>query len=130
MSRTIFLDSVGEEAGDVYKIVLDAQKKGLQALKPGVSAKQVDAFVRQFIMEAGFGEEFGHNTGHGVGIEVHEAPVIGPKSDEILKEGMVITIEPGIYRPGSFGIRIEDLVLITKDGAKRLSKSSKRLKKI
>jgi Xaa-Pro aminopeptidase len=128
MTRTVYLGSVSDEEKEIYNIVLESQKKGLKAVEPGILAKQVDAIVRDYISKCGYGDAFGHNTGHGVGISVHEFPSIGRTSSAVLKEGMVITIEPGIYIPGFTGVRIEDLVLVTGDGGRRLSKSTKKLR--
>jgi Xaa-Pro aminopeptidase len=128
MTRTVFLGEIKTREKEIYKIVFDAQQRGLQAVKPGIPARHVDYIVRQFILESGYGDFFGHNTGHGVGIEVHEPPVVGSRSEDLIEEGMVLTIEPGIYIPGRFGVRIEDLALVTKEGASILSKTSKKLK--
>ncbi len=127
MTRTVFVGETNKTEREIYKIVLEAQRRGIAAVKPGIPAKRVDREVRNFIAQAGFGDAFGHGTGHGVGIEVHEPPVISPRSKDILKEGMVITVEPGIYLRGKTGVRIEDLILVTKDGARRLSKFPRRL---
>lgn len=128
MTRTVFLLSAREKEREIYRIVLEAQTKGLEAVKPGVPVSLVDEAVRRHISQAGYHDAFGHNTGHGVGIEIHEPPVIGPQSDHILREGMIITIEPGIYCPRFSGVRIEDLVLVTKEGAQCLSKTSKKMR--
>lgn len=130
MTRTVFLDDVKTREKEIYGIVREAQELGLHAVKSGISARQVDQAVRQYIHESGYGDFFGHNTGHGVGIEIHESPVVGPRSDDVLEEGMVITIEPGIYIPGKLGVRIEDLLLVTKEGAKILSQTPKKLEVI
>jgi len=127
LSRTIFLGSVSEPEKEIYKIVQQAQKIGVNAVRPGISAKELDGLVRQSITDAGYGESFGHNTGHGVGIEIHESPLIGPLSDIILKKGMILTIEPGIYCPGFSGVGIEDMVLVTGEGGKLLSRCSRKL---
>jgi len=128
MTRTLFLDTAREKEREIYRIVLEAQTKGLEAVKPGLPAREVDEVVRQHIIGEGYGDAFGHNTGHGVGIEIHESPVLGPQSADLLQEGMIITIEPGIYCPRFSGVRIEDLVLVTKEGAQCLSKSSKQMR--
>ncbi|MFA6280945.1 MAG: Xaa-Pro peptidase family protein [Candidatus Omnitrophota bacterium] len=105
----------------VYDIVRKAQSISIKRIKDGVRASDVDKMAREFIGQKGFGKYFGHGLGHGVGLNVHENPYLNPRSDEILKEGMVITIEPAIYLQGKFGIRIEDMVLVKKDKGEILS---------
>jgi len=100
----------------IYDIVLKAQDRGIRKLRDGAKAGEVDRACREVIEKAGYGKYFGHATGHGVGLEVHERPRIAARSGEILREGMAITVEPGIYLPGRFGIRIEDTVLVTRGG--------------
>ncbi|NPA11285.1 MAG: M24 family metallopeptidase [Epsilonproteobacteria bacterium] len=100
----------------VYDTVLKAQEKALKAIKPGISAKELDKIARDVIEKAGYGKYFVHSLGHGVGLDIHELPRISQKSDDIIKEGMVFTVEPGIYIPGEFGVRIEDMVLIEHNG--------------
>lgn len=128
LSRTFFIGEPDDKKKDIYKIVLEAQSAALQKVKPGVPVRDVDIAARDSIFRAGFGDCFGHRTGHGVGIAIHEKPSVGMSSSDVLCEGMVITIEPGIYLPGNFGVRIEDLVLVTKKGAELLSKSPKDLR--
>jgi Xaa-Pro aminopeptidase len=108
-----------------YELVLAAQLKGLEAIRAGANGREVDAVARAVIDEAGFGERFGHGLGHGVGIEVHEAPRLSKRSDDTLVAGDVVTVEPGVYLPGEFGIRIEDLVVVTDDGCRNLSSRPK-----
>ena len=127
MTRTLFLGSATDEEKNIYRIVLEAQKKGLKAVRPGISAGKLDNVVRDAISRAGYQEAFGHKTGHGVGIDIHEPPTVAPSSGELLKEGMIITIEPGIYLPDVSGVRIEDLLMVTAQGAVRLSKFPKEL---
>lgn len=105
----------------VYEVVLQAQRAALAAVRPGVKAQEVDAAARNTIANAGYGDYFTHSVGHGLGMQVHEAPLMKPASPFVLQAGMVVTIEPGIYLPGEFGIRIEDDVLVTPDGALVLS---------
>lgn len=105
----------------VYELVLAAQQAGLDAIRAGADGRAVDAIAREVIAEAGYGERFGHGLGHGVGIEVHEAPRLSMRSDDTLMAGEVVTVEPGIYVPGEFGIRIEDLVVVTDEGHRNLS---------
>lgn len=109
----------------VYAIVLKANMAAIAAAKPGMTGCELDAVARKVISKAGYGKAFGHSLGHGVGFEIHEAPAAAPRSDIVLKPGMTVTIEPGIYLPGKFGVRIEDLVLITETGCKVLSSSAK-----
>jgi Xaa-Pro aminopeptidase len=120
-TRTFATGEVGEEARQVYELVLSAQAAALEAIGPGRSGKEVDAVSRGMIAEAGHGEHFGHGTGHGVGLEVHEGPRLATTSEDELGDGNVVTVEPGVYLPGSFGVRIEDLVVVTADGHRNLS---------
>ena len=106
----------------VYEVVLRAQRAGIAALRPGVRAEDVDAAVRKVIADAGYGDFFTHSIGHGLGMQVHEAPLMKPGSQLVLEAGMVVTVEPGVYLPDEFGIRIEDDVLVTPDGAEVLSR--------
>ncbi len=105
-----------EKEEEILDILLDAQREGIKAIRPGVKASHIDNVVRGVISEYGYGEDFLHSTGHGVGLEVHEAPSISSKEKIRLKKNMVITIEPGIYLKGEFGVRIEDMVLVNKRG--------------
>lgn len=105
----------------VYNVVLQAQLKAIKAMGPGVKCSKVDEIARKHIDKAGFGAYFGHGLGHGIGLDIHEGPRLSPISDDTLEPGMVVTVEPGIYLPGQFGVRIEDDILITKDGYEVLS---------
>ncbi len=107
-----------KEKQEVYDIVLKAQKASIKAVKIGAKASDIDKAGRDVIEKAGYGEYFIHSTGHGVGIDIHELPVVGRRGDEIIEEGMVFSVEPGIYLPNKFGVRIEDVVIATKKGAK------------
>lgn len=127
MTRTIFVGKASEKQKEIYDIVLEAQVKALEAIKPGMTGVEVDKIARDIITNAGYGEYFGHGLGHGVGMEVHEAPRVSPAGEMKLEAGMVITDEPGIYLPDFGGVRIEDLVLVTEDGYKVLSNSTKEL---
>jgi len=112
---------------EVYDVVLRAQEKAIRTLRPGVQTGAVDAAARGAIAEAGFGDFFTHSVGHGVGLQIHEAPLMRPGSENVLLEGMIVTVEPGVYLPGWGGIRIEDDVLITADGHEVLSRVPKEL---
>ena len=112
---------------EIYQIVKDAHDKAISSVCPRMKAMELDAVARDWIRDAGYGDYFGHGTGHGVGLEVHENPVIGPESEDILEEGMVFTIEPGIYIPGWGGVRIEDMVLVTGSGCEVLTGLSKEV---
>jgi Xaa-Pro aminopeptidase len=126
MTRTIC--SSGRLSGElarVYDIVLYAEQAGIDLLKPGAKCADVDKACRQVIEDAGYGENFKHSTGHGVGLDVHELPVLSSKSESELQEGMVVTVEPGIYLPQIGGVRIEDMLVITSDGSRSLTSSPK-----
>ena len=110
----------------IYDLVLKAQEAAIEAARPGITGRQLDAAARRIIAKAGYGKAFGHGLGHGVGLEIHEWPVASRKSDVVLEPGMVVTIEPGVYLEGKLGVRIEDLVLITDEGCEVLSSSPKR----
>ncbi len=112
MTRTFCAGKPDGRFNEIYDIVLRAQKTAFQQLKTGISGKDVDRFARDLISEAGYGANFGHALGHGIGLETHEAPRIGPRSGDIIENGMVMTIEPGIYLPGWGGIRLEDDVFL------------------
>lgn len=130
ITRTISMGDANEELNKIYEIVKKANEEAIRKLKPGMTCGEIDKVARDIIKEEGYGEYFGHNLGHGVGIMVHEYPALAHGSDEVLCEGMVVTIEPGIYLPGIGGVRIEDDVLITKDGCERLTTSTKDLIKV
>jgi Xaa-Pro aminopeptidase len=126
-TRTFATGEPGDEAREVYDLVLAAQLAALGAIRAGASGKEVDAVAREMIAEAGHGDHFGHGLGHGVGLEVHEAPRLASTSEDELREGNAVTVEPGIYLPGRFGVRIEDLVVLTGDGYSNLSGTAKEL---
>ncbi len=115
----------GQRLNQIYQVVFDAQRKGIEAARAGVEAKRVDAASRNYIDKKGYGKYFAHGLGHGVGLRIHELPRISKISEDILEEGNVITIEPGIYIPSLGGIRIEDDFLVTKDGLEQISHFSK-----
>ena len=125
MTRTVFLGEPTDKQREIYSICLRAQQAALDAAGPGMKAVDLDATAREIIEQAGYGEQFGHGLGHGVGLNVHEAPRLGKTSEDVLRPGMAITIEPGIYIEGWGGVRIEDLVLITEDGIEVLSHAPK-----
>ncbi len=127
MTRTIHIGNASEEFKKVYNIVLNAQKEAENAVKKGKKANEIDQIARKIIEDAGYGEQFTHGLGHGVGIEVHELPRVNRRSEEILEENMVITIEPGIYFKNKFGVRIEDMVIVKKDGFEIITQSPKEL---
>ena len=116
LTRVFFTGKVTQQMKKVYETVLEAQQKAIAAIQPGKLCSEVDAIARNIISDKGFGKYFGHGLGHGIGLDVHEAVRLSPLSDQVLQPGMVVTVEPGIYLPGKFGVRIEDDVLVTKDG--------------
>jgi Xaa-Pro aminopeptidase len=126
-TRTVAAGEPGEHAREIYRLVLDAQMAGLDAVAPGADGRDVDAVARRLIEAAGHGEHFGHGLGHGVGLDVHEAPRLAQRSDSVLEAGNVVTVEPGVYLPGELGVRIEDLVLVTDAGRQVLTHLSKEL---
>lgn len=113
MTRTVAVGSVTQKMKDVYETVLEAQLAGLEALSIGKRCRDVDKIVRDIITGSGYGEYYIHGTGHGVGRQVHEEPYLNTRSEDLLEENMAVTVEPGIYIPGEFGVRIEDLAIIT-----------------
>ena len=121
ITRTFIAGKPTEKQTRIYETVKLAQQKAFETIKHGVLASEVDTAARRVIEEAGFGEFFVHNLGHGVGLEVHEAPILSPDSKDVLDAGNVVTVEPGIYMPGFGGVRIEDTVLVTRDGAEKLT---------
>lgn len=127
MTRTVVVGKATPKQKRIYQLVLNAQKAGVRFCKPGRKCADVDRRTRKIIEREGFGKAFGHGTGHGVGLEVHELPGLYSKSKEILTKRMVVTVEPGVYLPGKWGIRIEDMVLIQNGGYEVLSQSPKEL---
>ena len=130
ITRTFFLGEPEPEAAEVYRVVLAAQEAAIAAVKPGVSLQAVDRAARQVIEQAGYGAYFTHRTGHGLGLAVHEFPSVGPDSCQVAEPGMVITIEPGIYLPGRWGIRIEDDIVVEADGCRVLNAFPKALEEM
>lgn len=127
ITRTIAIGHCTNEQREIYEIVREANEKVIESLVPNMRASDADAIARDFIEQAGYGDLFGHGTGHGIGLDIHEFPRIGKTSDDILLSGMVVTVEPGIYVKDHFGVRIEDDVLITSDGNKVLTTLPKEL---
>lgn len=127
MTRTVIVGQPTEKQKEVYNTVLKAQKEALAVLKSGVACKFADETARNIINNAGYKENFGHGLGHGVGIEIHEAPNLSPYSNAVLEAGNIVTVEPGIYLPDEFGVRIEDMALITEDGFINLTSCEKEL---
>ncbi len=126
MTRTIWWGELDNKTRAIYQTVKDAQAKAIDAARPGIKAKELDLIARDYIRSQGFGDYFTHSLGHGIGLAVHEEPVIRSITDTILEQGMVITIEPGIYIPGYTGCRIEDTVIITSDGCEVITHAPKQ----
>jgi Xaa-Pro aminopeptidase len=124
-TRTVWVGSVPKDARRSYEAVLEAQLAGIEAVRPGVAVGEVDAAARKVLRKAGLGRYFTHSTGHGVGLEIHESPRVADGQLEVLQPGMVITIEPGVYFPGKWGVRIEDMVAVTAGGCDVLTPTSK-----
>ena len=127
MTRTVALGHPTEEMERVYETVLAAQKAGINAARAGVTGREVDAAARRVIEEAGYGEYFSHSFGHSLGLDIHESPNASPSENRELPEGAVISAEPGIYIPGRFGVRIEDVLVLKKDGCEDITRSPKQL---
>ena len=127
-TRTFATGEPGEEARAVYEVVREAQAAALGAVAAGAGGGALDSVAREVIEAAGHGDRFGHGLGHGVGLEVHEAPRVSQRSEDVLEPGEVVTIEPGIYLPGELGVRIEDLVVVTEEGCRNLSGVPKELR--
>ena len=124
MTRTVHLGRATREERAVYDAVLEAQEAGVAAVAPGVTAAAVDGAARSVLKRARLGKWFTHSTGHGVGLEIHEGPRLAATVEQVLEPGMVVTIEPGVYLPEAYGVRIEDMVLVTEDGAEVLTAAS------
>lgn len=127
MTRTFFYKSVSDKSREVYETVLEANKRAIALVKPGVKFSEIDAAARDYITEKGYGEYFTHRTGHFIGIECHEAGDVSGNNDNIVEAGMIFSVEPGIYIPGEVGVRIEDLVLATEEGYELLNHYPKEL---
>jgi Xaa-Pro aminopeptidase len=126
-TRTYATGDIDPRDGQVYELVLQAQEAALAAVRPGPTGREVDAVARSIIDAAGHAEHFGHGLGHGVGLDVHEGPRLSKQGEAALAAGMVVTVEPGVYVPGAVGVRIEDLVIVTDDGAEVVSSLPKEL---
>ena len=124
---TVCLGQPDQKQLEVYETVRAAQQLAIDAVKPGISLKELDAKARDYIASQGYADYFGHGLGHGIGIDIHEYPTVSPKSSTIAEEGMVFTIEPGIYIPGWGGVRIEDSVVVERDGCRRITQVPKEL---
>jgi Xaa-Pro aminopeptidase len=127
ITRTVVIGKASDKVKEVYDIVLEAQERAIVGIRAGVACRDVDKIARDYITANGYGENFGHGLGHGVGLEVHEGPRLSQKSEETLKAGNVVTVEPGIYIPGWGGIRIEDMVQAREDGCEVLTSADKSL---
>ncbi|WP_307891981.1 M24 family metallopeptidase [Bacillus swezeyi] len=127
ITRTIAVGEPSDELKSIYQTVFEAQAIGMRNIKPGITGKQADAYTRDYISSKGYGDYFGHSTGHGLGMEVHESPALSARSDQPLEKGMVVTVEPGIYIPGTGGVRIEDDIVLTDGGNESLTHSAKDL---
>ncbi len=127
MTRTVAVSYVTDEMEQVYNIVLKAQLAAIAAAKAGVKGKEVDAVARQIIADAGYGPYFGHGLGHSLGMEVHESPNCNPNGETVMQVNVASSVEPGIYLPGKFGVRIEDVVFFTEDGCEDITNSPKNL---
>lgn len=127
ITRTVSVGKPSDKLNEIYQIVLEAQMHARKHIKPGITGKEADALARSIITEKGYGESFGHSTGHGLGMEVHESPALSKRSELELEKGMVVTVEPGIYLSGLGGVRIEDDIVLTEDGNRSLIHSPKEL---
>jgi Xaa-Pro aminopeptidase len=127
ITRTVALGSPNDKQREIYEVVREAQQAAVDAIRPGLAGREVDRVARDRIKAHGYAEYFGHGTGHGLGLELHEAPRLSPRGEDILEPGMVVTVEPGIYLPDFGGVRIEDDVIVTENGCEVLTKSPKHL---
>ncbi len=127
MTRTVAVGFATEEMKKVYSVVLEAQQKAIAATKAGVIGKEIDGIARKVISDAGYGDYFGHGYGHSLGLEIHEAPNLNARNDKPMPAGAVCSAEPGIYLPGKFGVRIEDVTILTEDGNIDITRSPKNL---
>lgn len=130
LTRTVFLGKPPDEFKKIYQIVLDAQARAIEGLRPGMLGREIDALARQYIDEQGYGAYFGHGLGHSLGLEIHEKPVLSTLGAVPIEPGMVVTVEPGIYLPGRYGVRTEDVVVVTDTGCEVLTTSEHELQLI
>jgi Xaa-Pro dipeptidase len=128
VTRTFAIGQASLQQHEVYEVVREAQRKAIETVRPGIPVGEVDRAARQVIEAAGYGAYFTHRTGHGLGIEVHEEPYVHGDNPQLIEPGMVFSIEPGIYLPGAFGVRIEDIVIVTDDGCECVTKFPKDLR--
>ncbi len=126
-TRTVAMGRIDQKLSEIYDIVLEANLAALEGLRAGKTGREMDSIARDIIAKAGYGECFGHSLGHGVGVLIHEEPRLSQRSDTVLKSGMAVTIEPGIYLPGLGGVRIEDLTIVQDGGHQNLCRSEKKL---
>lgn len=127
MTRTVAVGEVGPEERRLYDAVLEAQKRGVAAVAPGKTGREIDSVARDYLADQGLADVFPHSLGHGTGLQIHEEPRLSQRSDDVMEPGMIVTVEPGVYVLGFTGLRIEDLVLVTEDGHEVLSHSPKHL---
>ena len=127
MTRTVAFGEPPQELREVHGLVARAQRAGVEAVRAGVRGSEADAAAREVIAEAGYGDRFGHSLGHGVGLEIHEGPTLRSESTDVLPEGAVVTVEPGVYLPAVGGVRIEDMVVVEADGCRPLPRSTREL---
>ncbi len=127
MTRTVVVGQPNQKQREIYQLVLEAQESGVRAVRAGVMGKEVDQAARNVIARAGYGDYFGHGLGHGIGLEIHEDPVLNPRSDHLLSVGSVVTVEPGIYLPHWSGVRIEDSVVVRPEGCEIITQTTKEL---
>ena len=129
-TRTVAVGEPGPDAREAYELVLGAQRVGLEEVRAGGNGKAIDTAVRDIIYGAGHEGHYGHSLGHGVGLEIHEGPTLSQRSDDTLEQGNVVTVEPGVYVPGGYGVRIEDLVVVTGEGIRILTQIPKALRTV
>ena len=127
MTRTVCVGQPSDKMRKVYDIVLKAQLAALDKVRAGITGKELDGIARDIITAEGYGECFGHSLGHGVGVEIHEMPYASPSSKAVLQENSIVTVEPGIYIEGEFGVRIEDFVVVKADGCENMTLAPKEL---
>ncbi len=127
LTRTVLIGEASDRQREIYSIVYEAQGRALNAICAGMTGREADTVAREIIRIAGYGENFGHSLGHGLGLAVHEAPRLAQQSQDVLQEGMVVTVEPGVYLSGFGGVRVEDDIVVTKNGSYRLTQSTQEL---